>query len=209
MHEENGTLFVITAPSGTGKSTLARRLLAADDALHFSVSFTTRKPRPGETDGKDYRFLDPEAFQRRIDDGGFLEWAEVYGKRYGTGLKETRLALESGADLLLDIDVQGARQVRRSADLPSVSVMILPPDRESLEARLRGRGTETQEDLDRRLAAAAEELADYPYFDYLVLNDDLDRALETLQGIVAAERARQGRRAGQAGAILESFRRSR
>lgn len=201
-----GILFVIAAPSGTGKSTLARRLLESTPGLRFSISFTTRAPRSGERDGDAYHFVDEAAFRARAAAGGFLEWAEVHGRLYGTGAEATREALEAGADLLLDIDVQGARQVRERVGPGSVSVMILPPDRATLERRLAGRGTEDRDSLARRLTAAAGEAAQFGDFDYLVVNEDLDGALSELRAIVAAERCRTARRRERGRAILENLR---
>jgi guanylate kinase len=199
-----GTLFVICAPSGAGKSTLVARLLAAVPGLGFSVSWTTRPPRPGEQDGREYRFTDETRFRVKAAEGAFLEWAEVHGRLYGTARADVEQALAAGRDLLLDIDVQGAEQVRR-APLPSVSIFILPPDRATLEARLRGRGTEDEATLARRLGNAAREIARWKEFDCLVVNDDLDRASAELAAIVVA--ARQARRvmAAQAAAIARTF----
>ena len=199
-----GTLFVICAPSGAGKSTLVARLLAAVPGLGFSVSWTTRPPRPGEAEGREYRFTDEPTFRAMAAGGAFLEWAEVHGRLYGTARAEVEEALAAGRDLLLDIDVQGAEQVRRSI-LPSVSIFILPPDRATLEARLRGRGTEDEAALARRLGNAAREIARWPEFDYLVVNDDLGRAAAELAAIVVS--ARQARRpmAARALAIARTF----
>jgi len=199
-----GTLFVICAPSGAGKSTLVARLRAAVPGLGFSVSWTTRPPRPGEVDGREYRFPDEPRFRALAADGGLLEWAEVHGRLYGTARADVEEALAAGRDLLLDIDVQGAEQVRRSG-LPAVSILVLPPDRATLEARLRGRGTEDEATLARRLGNAAREVACWPEFDYVVVNDDLDRAVAGLVAIVTA--ARQARRVmdPRARAIARTF----
>ena len=199
-----GNLFVISAPSGTGKSTLARRVVERLPGLEFSVSFTTRAPRAGEIDGREYYFRARERFEEMIGEGAFLEWAEVFGNLYGTGLKVTRDALDSGKDLLLDIDVQGARQVREGP-IGSVSVMILPPDYATLEKRLRERGSEEAGERDRRLATARDEAEDYSMFDYLVVNEDLDRAVEAVSAIVRAERCRARRREAEASRILATF----
>ncbi|MCU0225639.1 MAG: guanylate kinase [Acidobacteria bacterium] len=204
MSARPGTLFVICAPSGAGKSTLVARLRAAFPELGFSVSWTTRPPRPGEVDGREYRFAGEPQFRALIAEGALLEWAEVHGRLYGTARADVETALAAGRDLLLDIDVQGAEQVRRSG-LPAVSTFVLPPDRATLEARLRGRGTEDEAALARRLANAAREVARWPEFDYLVVNDDLDRAAAELAAIVTA--ARQARRAmdPRARAIARTF----
>lgn len=199
-----GTLFVITAPSGTGKSTIAGRLLERVRNLRFSVSYTTRKPRPGERDGCDYHFVDDERFDRMIGEHAFLEWADVFGSRYGTGVDETRRVLADGTDLLLDIDVQGAGQVRRGP-LASVTIMILPPDYETLSSRLLGRGSEGTQEREQRLAKARREVEQYPEFDFLAVNDDLDRTVAEVESIVLAERARTRRRLAAARAVLATF----
>ena len=190
---ETGILFVLTAPSGTGKSTLAGRLLENDRRLHFSVSFTTRPPRSGERDGEAYHFVDEPEFRRRIDAGEFLEWADVYGKLYGTGRQATRQALQAGNDLLLDIDVQGAAQIR-AAGVDAVTIMLLPPDGATLERRLRGRASDDEAVLRRRLDEAAGEASKYGAFDYIVINQALDAAEAQLRSIITAERLRTSRR---------------
>lgn len=199
-----GVLFVLSAPSGTGKSTLARGLLAAEPALAFSVSFTTRPPRAGEHDGRDYHFVDDATFDRMVERGGLLEWATVFGKRYGTGRAATAERLAEGRDLLLDIDVQGAAQVRRSG-IEAVFVFVLPPDFATLEARLRARGTEREGDVARRLAVARAEAEEFPSYDYLLVNDDRERACADLSAIVHVERLRVGRRTEEARRIVATF----
>lgn len=199
-----GRLFVLSAPSGTGKSSVAQRLLAEVPGLEFSVSVTTRRARAGERDGKDYHFVGAERFDAMIAEGAFLEWAEVHGERYGTGLQETRRILDSGRDLLLDVDVQGARAVRHGP-VEAISVMILPPDFETLRERLCGRGSEDDEQLALRLSRAREEAEDYRLFDFLVINDDLDETVDEIRSIVRAERRRVARCAGEARRILSTF----
>lgn len=201
-----GILFVIAAPSGTGKSTVARWLVERDAELSFSVSYTTRPPREGERDGVDYHFVDAERFAAMVAADAFLEHATVHGRSYGTGLEATRRALADGGDILLDIDVQGARQVRERAEIEVVSVMLLPPDRATLEGRLRSRGSEDSANLGRRLAAAPGEAEEFVDFDYVVLNRDLDRAREQLRAIVEAERCRTARQRGVADGILADLR---
>jgi len=200
----NGILFVISAPSGTGKTTVARELVRRVSGLEFSVSFTTRPPRDAEVEGKDYFFIDADRFEKMAREGAFLEWARVFGNLYGTGLEETRRVLASGRDLLLDIDIQGARQVR-DGPVPAVSVMILPPDYGSLASRLTGRGSEDAEGRGRRLAEAREEAREYEAFDYLVVNDDLESAVDSVAAIVRAGRRRTERCAAEAGRILATF----
>lgn len=201
---ESGRLFVISAPSGTGKSSIVQRILEELPALEFSVSFTTRPSRAGEVDGKDYHFVDAGRFDTMIDEDAFLEWAEVHGERYGTGLAETRRVLASGRDLLLDVDVQGARAVL-GGPLEAVAVMILPPDFETLQERLRGRGSEDDAQLALRLSKAREEAESYGRFDFLVINDDLEETVDDIRSIVKAERRRVARCEGDAQRILSTF----
>lgn len=199
-----GRLVVISAPSGTGKTTLARRLLESVPGLAFSVSYTTRPRRAGEESGREYHFVDDDRFDAILAADGFLEWAHVFGQRYGTGRSATDAALASGSDLLLDIDVQGARQVRDSG-LPSVSIFILPPDYETLAARLGQRASEGAPEAARRLAEARGEATEYERFDYVVVNADLEEASQELIAIVRAERARTKRRKARVEAILATF----
>jgi guanylate kinase len=199
-----GVFFVISAPSGTGKSTVAHRLLERVPELEFSVSYTTRPRRDGEREGRDYHFVDRERFEAMIRDGALLEWADVYGHLYGTGVEKTRQALDRGCWLLLDIDVQGARQVRES-DIPGVSVMLLPPDYATLEARLRHRGSESEAELSRRLARARDEVEDYRYFDHVVINDDVETTASELESIVRGERPPAGDAVQRAQEILATF----
>jgi guanylate kinase len=199
-----GCLFVISAPSGAGKSTLIARLTSALEGLAFSVSWTTRAPRAGEQDGVDYHFTDERTFRARIDRGEFLEWAEVHGSLYGTARAETAAALATGADLILDIDVQGAAQVRRSG-LPAVSVFILPPSYDTLAARLSLRATESAATLARRLEDATREASLYGEFDYVVVNDELESAAADLIAIVRAARRRRERCVAEAARIVATF----
>ena len=175
------TVLVITGPSGVGKGTLIRLLLDRFPSMALSISATTRKPRPGEEDGVDYHFLSAEEFQRRIDAGEFLEWAEYAGNRYGT----LRSELERDVDVLvLEIEVQGARQVRERVP-DAVSVFIAPPSDEALRTRLVGRGSDDPEQIEKRLAVAQEELAARDEFDHVVVNDDLEAAVQELADLVA------------------------
>jgi len=187
-----GMLLVISGPSGAGKGTLYNRVLAADPTFTFSVSYTTRGPRPGEVDGKDYCFVTEEQFRQMLDRDGFLEHAEVHGHLYGTPRQPVLDALEAGRSVMLDIDPQGALQVMDK--MPDcVSVFILPPSFAELRRRLTGRGTEKPEEVERRLHNARGEVKLMGKYQYLVVNDDLEAAYRTLQGIVDAEKQRSSR----------------
>jgi len=201
---DRGTLFVISAPSGTGKTTLARRLLESVPGLKFSISYTTRPRRAGEENGREYEFVDDARFDAMVKAGGFLEWAHVFDHAYGTGLAATEAALASGTDLLLDIDVQGARQVRDSGR-DAVSVFILPPDYAALKERLIRRGSEDAQALALRLHEARREALEYDRFDYVVVNADLEAASAELAAIVRAESARTARSRERVRKILSTF----
>ena len=181
-----GRLFVLAAPSGTGKTSLVRALMERAPSLAFSISHTTRKPRPNEIDGRDYHFTDRSRFESMIAQGEFLEHAEVFDNLYGTGRRNVEAALEAGRDLLLEIDWQGAAQVRER--LPeAIDIFILPPSREALEQRLRGRGTDAEDVIRRRLKDSVTELSRWHEFRYVVVNEHFDRALADLQHIVAGD----------------------
>lgn len=199
-----GILFVVSAPSGTGKSTVSQRLIDAVPGIRFSVSYTTRSPRGGERDGVDYHFISEKRFREMQAADAFLESAEVHHGMYGTAREATRAGLAAGVDLVLDIDVQGARQVR-NAEIPSVSVMILPPDYGTLESRLLGRGSETDSVARDRLAVARGEVEGYREFNYVIVNDDLDRAVVELVSIVRAERRRAERCSAEVDEIISTF----
>jgi guanylate kinase len=184
-----GTLYIVTAPSGAGKTTLVHAVLEREPGLALSVSYTTRPPRPGEVDGRDYRFVGKEEFLRLRDGGELLEWAEVHGNYYGTSRTWIETQLQQDRDVLLEIDWQGARQVRRMFP-HAVSIFILPPSLEALEARLRGRGTDSEATIARRLAAAREEMRHVEEFDYVIINDRLERAIDELTAVVRAARLR-------------------
>lgn len=188
-----GLLVVISAPSGSGKTTILKGLLATLPNLVFSVSHTTRAPRPGEVDGLHYHFVSPEYFVSLRDrkPSGFLEWAEVHGNLYGTSLDEVRGRQQEGLDVLLDIDVQGAIQVRQQVE--AITVFIVPPSLAELERRLRGRGTEREESLLLRLENARREIAHAREYDYLIINDQVERAVDNLRSIIIAERSRTRR----------------
>jgi guanylate kinase len=187
-----GSLLIITAPSGAGKTTLVRGLLEHDARVRLSVSYTTRAPREGELDGTHYHFIDVAAFRRLRDQGEFLEWAEVHGNYYGTSKNWIRGQIESGDDILLEIDWQGAQQVRKAFP-DAVGIFVLPPSFEVLEERLRGRGTDSDDVIARRLLGARGEMRHVAEFDYVILNDVLDAAVTDLVAIVRASRLRCGR----------------
>ncbi len=199
-----GTLVVLSAPSGTGKSTLARRLLEEVSGLEFSVSYTTRARRAGEEDGRQYHFVDDARFDAMVAAGEFLEWADVFGRRYGTARSATERSLAAGRDVLLDIDVQGAAQIRRCTP-EAVAVFVLPPDFPTLESRLRARASDDEDQVRARLAQAGREASEFVHYDYVVVNDDLERAVAALGAIVVAERRRVSRSAGEAERVLSTF----
>jgi guanylate kinase len=196
-------LLILSSPSGAGKTTLTRMLMDRCPELRFSVSHTTRKPRANEVPGRDYHFVERDAFLELVDRGAFLEWAEVHGNLYGTSTAEIERARADAActGMIFDIDYQGARQIRaKIADV--TSAFILPPSMAELERRLRGRASETEDAVQRRFAVAKREIEHYALFDYVVVNDHVDRAFEELRAIVTAERARRGRRAALAESLL-------
>jgi guanylate kinase len=200
-------VFVISAPSGSGKSTLVKMLLEAVEGVDFSVSYTTRAPRPGERDGESYRFVARDEFLAMRDAGRLLEWAEVFGNFYGTPRSVLEAAQQRGHDLVLDIDVQGAAQLKKQ--LPdAVTVFILPPSRAELEKRLRSRSLDADAVIRRRLRDARREIANYSAYDYVLVNDQLDRAAERLKGILLAERCRRQRAEAVLRPILQSFQES-
>jgi guanylate kinase len=183
-----GHVFVIAAPSGTGKTTVCRRILEADPQLRLSVSHTTRAPRAGERDAVDYHFVDDRRFRELVDQGAFLEHAEYGGHAYGTSWQAIEAPLAAGEDVVLEIEVQGAAQVRER--LPSAClIFLLPPDLEVLERRLRGRGTDTEAVIQKRMALVDRELAAAGIFDYAIVNDDLDRAIEDVLAVIRGVRA--------------------
>ena len=206
-----GMLLVVSSPSGAGKTTLCNRLRAEFESLDFSVSYTTRTPRPGETNGVEYHFVDQPTFQEMIARDEFAEYAMVHGHMYGTSAALVRDALENGRDLLFDIDYQGGRQLRQwmssrpfGAEGPDdlVSVFILPPSIKALETRLQSRATDSEEVIARRLRVASEELKHYAEYDYLVMNDQLDRAYDALRSIYVARLHACRRQQATAEAVL-------
>lgn len=191
-----GKTFIICGPSGVGKGTVVARLLASDPKLYFSVSATTRPPRPGEVDGKHYHFLSREQFQRWIDEDAFLEHAEFVGNLYGTPKLYVDKAMDQGRDVILDIEIQGAEQVHRRRP-EAIRIYVAPPSWAGLERRLIGRGTEDMEKVRRRLERGKEEFAVARDFDYFVINDTVDRAVEELRAILLAEHCRPDERITQ------------
>jgi guanylate kinase len=198
------TVFIISAPSGSGKSTLTHRLIAEIPNLRFSISYTTRSPRGRECDGKDYFFISTDDFEARIAKSEFLEYAQVFGNYYGTHLGELERAASEGFDLILDIDVQGARQLKEK--IPAgVSIFILPPSRQVLEERLRARSQDSEPVIERRLREAAEEIRNYSQYDYVLVNREVEASVETLKSIVKATRSRRDRMEREIRPILETF----
>ena len=197
-------VFIISAPSGSGKSTLVSSLLARDAQLRFSVSYTTRTVRGNEKPGESYIYISPQEFEERAQRGEFLEHAQVFGNYYGTNRKVLEQAQREGKDLMLDIDVQGARQLKERIP-QAVSIFVLAPSRDILEQRLRMRSEDSEEVIQRRLSDAAEEIRNYAEYDYVVINHRLDESIETLSAIVKAERVRRVRMEDQIQPILRSF----
>jgi guanylate kinase len=195
---------VLCAPSGTGKSTLVNRLKSEFDAISYSVSYTTRSPRPGESPGVDYHFVTPEEFTTRLDAGFFAEWAEVHGNLYGTPKQATADLLDSGRDVVFDIDVQGAAQLKENFP-QGIYVFLLPPSRQALEARLARRGANDAQDLHRRLENARKELQQADWFDYWVVNDDLDKAHDEFRSIYVSGRTAPSLNPGLMDRILASW----
>jgi len=203
------SVFIISAPSGSGKSTLVGRLLLSDPNLLFSVSYTTRRPRGAEVEGHSYHFISREDFETRIRRGEFLEHAEVFGNYYGTHRGILERAIAEHRDLVLDIDVQGARQLKESIGNAisgdAISIFILAPSKEILERRLRARSEDAEAVIQRRLREAADEIRSYTSYDYVLVNDDLERSVDTLAAIVKAERVRRRKVEEQVRSILASF----
>jgi guanylate kinase len=194
--KRRGLMLVLSSPSGAGKTTLSRRLLAANELLEMSVSATTRRPRANEVAGRDYFFISNEEFQTRIERAEFLEHARVFGHWYGTPKQAVLDVLERGRDVLFDIDWQGTQQLRQMARGDLVSVFILPPSHDELERRLRTRAQDTEEEVQKRMAKAADEISHWPEYDYVIVNHDLGSAQQQLQAILEAERLRRSRLLG-------------
>jgi guanylate kinase len=189
----HGILFIVSSPSGAGKSTISRKLLAAEPGLEMSVSATTRDPRPGEMNGKDYHFVTVERFKEMVADNEFLEWAHVFGHRYGTPRGPVEQALSEGRDVLFDIDWQGAQQLYQQAGGDVIRVFIFPPSMEELERRLRGRRTDSDEVITARMARAASEISHWDGYDYVLVNDDAEDCFKKVQTILGAERLKRSR----------------
>jgi len=187
-----GSVFVISAPSGAGKTTICKKLIGRDPNIRPSVSFTTREPRRGEANGVDYTFIGEKTFRRMIDLGEFVEWAEVHGNFYGTSRVRLEGLMRSGFDVLLDIDTQGASQIRHAA-VRGVFIFILPPSLKVLRERLQKRKSNTREDMERRLLRASAEIKDYNIYDYVIVNDLLRDSIRKLEAVITTERLRSDR----------------
>ncbi len=201
--KRRGILFVVSSPSGAGKSTISRRLLAEDSALEMSVSATTRPPRPGEEDGRDYHFVSVEKFKEMVAAGEFLEWAHVFGHRYGTPRGPVEAALRDGRDVLFDIDWQGAQQLYQLAGGDVVRVFIFPPSLTELERRLVARGTDSADVVAARMARANAEISHWDGYDYVMVNDDLEQCYGKVCTVLAAERLKRSRQTGLIGFVRE------
>lgn len=204
-NDRRGLLFIVSAPSGTGKTTLVERLVQVLPNLRMSRSYTSRPARAGERNGVDYNFVSREEFERRIANDEFLEWADVFGNYYGTCAADVKRMLDAGQDVVLVIDVQGARQVKERG-VDHTAIFVLPPSFAVLEERLRRRSTDTEEQMQRRLARARAEASSYVDYDYVVVNDELESTVTRLQEIIAAERSRTHRMKPVAEAIIRTFR---
>src|SRR5438552_3547579 len=199
-----GLLFIVSAPSGAGKTTLVERLVEQTPHLKMSRSYTSRPAREGETDGVDYNFVTRERFEAMVAVGEFLEWADVFGNLYGTSVADTERVLESGCDLVLVIDVQGARKVRRRG-IETTAVFVMPPSLDVLERRLRGHSKDSEDQVQRRLQIARQEVAAFVEYDFVVVNDELTAAVDRLRSIVIAERARLKSMRADAEQIVNTF----
>ena len=191
-----GLMFILSSPSGAGKTTIARRLLAEDGELAMSVSVTTRPPRPGEVEGRDYHFVDQPRFREMVDAGEMLEWATVFGNNYGTPKSFIKAGLKEGRDFLFDIDWQGTQQLYQRMETDVVRVFLLPPSIGELESRLRSRGTDAETVIADRMARARSEISHWDGYDYVVVNDDIDQCFEKVRTILEAERMRRARQTG-------------
>lgn len=191
-----GLLFILSSPSGAGKTTIARRLLAEDGEIRMSVSCTTRPMRPGEVDGRDYHFVSQPTFDQMVEDGHFLEWAHVFNHSYGTPKAQVKAGLREGQDFLFDIDWQGTQQLYQKLETDVVRVFLLPPSIEELQRRLTGRGTDSADVIAARMERARAEISHWDGYDYVVVNDDIDACFAKVQQILAAERMKRARQTG-------------
>lgn len=203
MTKRRGLMFVLSSPSGAGKTTLSRRLLAEEEGVAMSVSVTTRAPRPGEVDGKDYHFIDVPTYERMVENNELLEHAVVFDNKYGTPKKQVLDALENGRDVLFDIDWQGTRQLAQTCRADMVSVFILPPTLTELERRLRARAQDSEEVVQKRMARAVDEISHWEEYDYVVVNEELDKAMAHIRRILHAERFKRWRQLDIAGFVAQ------
>ncbi len=199
--QRRGLMFILSSPSGTGKTTLARRLLDEDGEIRLSVSATTRPIRPGEVDGRDYHFVSQDAFNSMVAEDAFYEWAEVFGNSYGTPKAQIRAGLKAGQDFLFDIDWQGTQQLYQKDQQDVVRVFLLPPSIDELRRRLTGRGTDSAKVIQARMDRARAEISHWDGYDYVVVNDDIDLCFEKVKHILAAERMRRQRQTGLIGFV--------
>lgn len=198
-----GLMFILSSPSGAGKTTMSRRLLAHDPQIRMSVSATTRPMRPGEVDGKDYHFTTRSEFDRMVEEGHFLEWAHVFGNSYGTPKSQIKAGLKEGQDFLFDIDWQGTQQLYQKAETDVVRVFLLPPSLDELRRRMTARGTDSAEVIAGRMARAQAEISHWDGYDYVLVNDDIDACFGKVVQILAAERLKRARQTGLIGFVRE------
>lgn len=201
--QRRGLMFILSSPSGAGKTTISKRLLAHDGHIRMSVSCTTRPPRPGEVDGRDYHFISQQQFDRMVADGGFLEWATVFDNSYGTPKAQVKAGIRAGQDFLFDIDWQGTQQLYQKMETDVVRVFLLPPSIDELRRRLTARGTDAADVVAGRMARAQAEISHWDGYDYVVVNDDIDACFDQVVQILAAERLRRARQTGLIGFVRE------
>ncbi|MGB3377489.1 guanylate kinase [Allopontixanthobacter sediminis] len=201
-----GLMFILSSPSGAGKTTIARRILAEDGQIRLSVSYTTRPMRPGEVHGRDYFFVDADEFNSKVEAGEFLEWAEVFGHLYGTPKAEIKAGLKAGHDYLFDIDWQGTQQLYQRMEVDVVRVFLLPPSIEELQRRLASRGTDSTQVVADRMARARSEISHWDGYDYVVVNDDINACFDKVTGILNSERMRRARQTGLVDFVRELMR---
>lgn len=201
LKQRRGVMLILSSPSGAGKTSIGKGLLARDPKIKSSVSVTTRPPRAGEVDGEDYFFISQEEFQRRLDQDEFLEYANVFGHRYGTPKAQVEAYLSEGKDVLFDIDWQGTQQIKQMARRDVASIFILPPSIEELRRRLTGRGLDSPEIIEKRMAAAAGEMSHWAEYDYIVINRDLEASIQKIHNILYADRLRRSRQLGLQGFV--------